>query len=85
MKRKIIISLSVLILLIAGILIFCDQTVAFNAKGQLYDSVDSIPHRKVGLILGTSPTSTYHHVTTNQPKEEMPIGSITGALLLHKH
>lgn len=33
----------------------CDLTVARNARGRLYDNVDSIPHRKVGLILGTSP------------------------------
>lgn len=35
----------------------CDLTVARNARGRLYDNVDSIPHRKVGLILGTSPVS----------------------------
>lgn len=41
-------------------MIICDQSVAYNAKGRLYDNVDSIPHRKVGLILGTSPISTWN-------------------------
>lgn len=41
-------------------MIICDQSVAYNAEGRLYDNVDSIPHRKVGLILGTSPISTWN-------------------------
>jgi len=40
-------------------LILCDRVVAWNASGQIYDNVDSVPHRKVGLILGTSPISTW--------------------------
>jgi len=47
------------ILSIIGILI-CDRSVGNNAKGRLYANVDSIPHRKVGLILGTSPISTWN-------------------------
>lgn len=63
MKRKIIIALGVLAILLIAILLVCDQSVAYRAKGRLYDSVDSIPHRKVGLVLGTSPkgpVSVYH-------------------------
>lgn len=41
-------------------MIICDQSIAYSAKGRLYDNVDSIPHRKVGLILGTSPISTWN-------------------------
>lgn len=37
----------------------CDTLVSNNAKDRLYDNVDSTPHRKVGLILGTSPISTW--------------------------
>ncbi len=37
----------------------CDIFVAWNASGKTYEDVDSIPHRKVGLILGTSPISTW--------------------------
>ena len=59
MKRKIIIGLLMLVLLIVGVLIVCDQIVTYNAKDSIYDKVDSAPHRKVGLILGTSPISTW--------------------------
>lgn len=47
------------LLCITAILI-CDISVANNAEGRLYDNVDSIPHRKVGVILGTSPISTWN-------------------------
>jgi len=33
----------------------CYLTVVYNADGRTYDSVDSIPHNKVGLLLATSP------------------------------
>lgn len=59
MKRKIIIGLLTALLLIVCITIICDQLVSYNSRGRLYDNVDSIPHRKVGLILGTSPISTW--------------------------
>lgn len=59
-RRKISIWLfSIILISILGMII-CDQSVAYNAKGRLYDNVDSIPHRKVGLILGTSPISTWN-------------------------
>ncbi len=38
----------------------CDTIVSRSSNGRLYDSVDSIPHRKVGLILGTSPISSWN-------------------------
>ncbi len=44
----------------AVIIIVCDRNVYYAAKGKLYDSVDSVPHRKVGLILGTSPISAWN-------------------------
>lgn len=31
-----------------------------NAFGKTYDNVDSIPHGMVGMILGTSPISTWN-------------------------
>lgn len=59
-RRKISIWLfSIILISILGMII-CDQYVAYNAKGRLYDNGDSIPHRKVGLILGTSPISTWN-------------------------
>ena len=46
-----------LLLLIVGGAVICDGIVTVNARGKLYDDVESIPYRKVGLILGTSPVS----------------------------
>lgn len=60
MKRKISIAVLVAFLLMVCSAVICDQIVAYNAKDRLYDVVDSIPHRKVGLILGTSPISTWN-------------------------
>lgn len=60
MKKKILFVITFVFILIAGILVLGDQSVAHNAKGQLYENLDSIPHRKVGLILGTSPISTWN-------------------------
>lgn len=50
---------SIILISILGMII-CDQSVVYNAEERLYDNVDSIPHRKVGLILGTSPISTWN-------------------------
>lgn len=44
-KKKCIGALSVLLLIII-VAIVCDQKVAYNTKDQLYDNVDSIPHRQ---------------------------------------
>ena len=41
------------------IIAMCDIFVARNASGKTYADVVSTPHRKVGLILGTSPISTW--------------------------
>lgn len=60
MKRKIAIGVLLMILLIVGVVVFCDQKVAYNASGRMYEDVDSISHRKVGLILGTSPISIWN-------------------------
>lgn len=58
--RKIIVTLLFIALLVLGVLIGCDLVVSNSAKELLYENVDSIPHRKVGLILGTSPISTWN-------------------------
>lgn len=43
-------------LLVALLLVLlCNVHVKTKAKGRLYDDVDAIPYRKVGLVLGTSP------------------------------
>lgn len=38
----------------------CDRLVDYAAKGRLYDEVGRIPHREVGLVLGTSPISSWN-------------------------
>ncbi|MDE5858694.1 MAG: YdcF family protein [Muribaculaceae bacterium] len=43
-----------------AIIAICDIIVSKNASGKTYDDVNSISHRKVGLILGTSPISTWN-------------------------
>lgn len=53
--QKSIIVLSIITIAILTIFVICDRVVTMNAKGRLYDSVDSIPYRKVALVLGTNP------------------------------
>lgn len=58
-KKTFIISIVIILLAISGLAI-CDQVVAYSASDKLYETVDDIPHRKVGLVLGTSPISTWN-------------------------
>ena len=60
MKKKIIIILSVALVVLVGILVVCDRMVAHAAKGRLYADAATVPHRRVGLVLGTSPISTWN-------------------------
>lgn len=60
MKRRIFIWLSIIIGVSLTLMALCDVTVSRNASGKTYDNVDSIPHRKVGMILGTSPVSSWN-------------------------
>ena len=46
--------LGIFLLILLSILT-CDLVVRGNASGRTYDSVDSIPHNRVGLLLATSP------------------------------
>lgn len=45
---------------IIGVMVVCDQVVSYTAKSRLYENVDSVPYRKVGLVLGTSPVSIWN-------------------------
>ena len=59
-RRKISIWLfSIILIGVLGMFV-CDRMVAYSAKGRMYDTVENVPHRKVGLILGTSPVSTWN-------------------------
>lgn len=59
-KKKIIYGIFIVCATVAGLMIVCDRIVDYAAKDRLYDNVDSVPHRKVGLLLGTSPISTWN-------------------------
>ena len=60
MKRKYLIFISAILTLIIGMMVICDCVVEYAVRDSLYDNADSIPHRKVGLVLGTSPNSTWN-------------------------
>lgn len=59
-KRKILFSLGLVLMLIVGVMVVCDRVVVYAAKDRLYDAVEEVPHRKVGLVLGTSPVSSFN-------------------------
>ncbi len=59
-KRKIIFCILAITVVFVAVIALCDVIVSRNAFGKTYDNVDSIPHRKVGMILGTSPISTWN-------------------------
>ncbi|MDE5886161.1 MAG: YdcF family protein [Muribaculaceae bacterium] len=58
-KKFILVFLGFALFLIGGMVV-CDHVVGTEAQGKLYDNVETTPHRKVGLILGTSPVSTWN-------------------------
>lgn len=69
-KKISIIGGIVLLCFIAAI--SCDIIVSSNAEGRLYNNVDDVPHRNVGLIVATSPVSYRgghrNHLSGNQIK-----------------
>ena len=51
-------TLYILLLLIAAglaVVVFCELAVYSASKGRVYSDVEAIPHREVGLLLGTNP------------------------------
>ncbi|OYU96918.1 MAG: protein SanA [Bacteroidetes bacterium B1(2017)] len=52
--KKIILSLTLLLLGIVGIIYVCNKKIEEEAKGLLYTETSDIPYNKVGLLLGTS-------------------------------
>ena len=60
MKKKILISLFVVLLLCLGVIVGYDVFISRSANASLYEEVDNIPHRKVGIILVTLPISTWN-------------------------
>ncbi|MBO4488099.1 MAG: YdcF family protein [Bacteroidales bacterium] len=41
---------------VLAVVLWCQLAVVFAAKGRMYSDTDKIPHREVGLLLGTNPT-----------------------------
>ena len=44
---------------LAFVIVGCYSIVSINADGKTFDNVNDIPHRKIGLLLGTSPITPY--------------------------
>lgn len=59
MKKKILWSVIGLVIVVIALIIGCDIAVSHSAKDRIYSDLDSVPHRKAGLVLGTSPISTW--------------------------
>lgn len=58
--KRIIVSTITLLSLSALVMVVCDRMVDHAANDRLFDTVEDVPHRKVGLVLGTSPISTWN-------------------------
>ncbi len=57
--KKLLISLVVVVTVLLGIFAW-DTYITRSAKGKLFDEITEIPHRKAGLVLGTSPVSYWN-------------------------
>lgn len=57
--RKIVLWGIAIIVALVALIASCYVIVTANASDRLFDDIKDIPHRKVGLILGTSPISTW--------------------------
>lgn len=53
--KKLLIFVMIMIAICLILVIACQIVVKHAAKGRMYDDVKEIPHREVGLMLGTSP------------------------------
>jgi vancomycin permeability regulator SanA len=58
--KRTIICMVAIVGVLAIIMAVCDRMVEHAAKNKLYETVEDVPHRKVGLVLGTSPISTWN-------------------------
>lgn len=58
--KRVVVSAVVLFCMVVVVMVVCDRVVVHSAKNRLYDDVEEVPHRKVGLVLGTSPVSSFN-------------------------
>ena len=54
-SNRILRIVAIAFIAILALLLTCDFLVNHHANGRVYDEVDVIPYRKVGLLLGTTP------------------------------
>lgn len=57
--KRIIGSLAVFVALVAVYTIIVNVRVKSRTEGRIYEDVDSVPHNKVALLLGTNPLNRY--------------------------
>ena len=53
--KKILVFVAIMVMIGLFVVIGCQIAVTSAAKGRMYDDVKEIPHREVGLLLGTNP------------------------------
>lgn len=59
-KKKIMQLIIISAIAVVGIVVVvCNVLVTGNASGKVFDRVEEIPHRKVGLLLGTAPVTPW--------------------------
>lgn len=58
-KKNIILSLVVITTVIIVIILVCNVVVVCNAKDKVFDKVEDLPYREVGLVLGTAPVTPW--------------------------
>lgn len=59
-KKKIMQLIIISAIAVVGIVVVvCNALVTGNASGKVFDGVEDIPHRKVGLLLGTAPVTPW--------------------------
>ena len=76
----------VLLALVLALIVTSNRAVQWAAQGRLYDSVAGIPARKVGLVLGTSPTTqgqpnAYYEVRLNAAAALYRAGKVQDLIL----
>lgn len=59
MIRRIVLSLCAFLLLIIAFTVYANVRVVRAAESRIFTSVDSIPHNKVALLLGTNPLNRW--------------------------
>ena len=57
--KKIAIIASICFFAVIGIILVCHILVVNNAKNRTYDSIEDIPQKEIGLLLGTSPITPH--------------------------